>query len=534
MANLIQIKRSLNTATPSSLANGELAYTANGDVLFIGSNGNVEAVGGKRTPGTLTANQALVANSTSGIDKVVVANLVPTQIYANGSFGSAGQVLTSNGSTSYWTEPFTGNIQNLTAGDGLVSNSTGIHVLANSGIIANSTGTFVDDASLSIATSQLTGDVTLGTQTSGNYVATITAGAGISGSSSTEGGTPTIAVVPNTGIIANSSGVFVDSTYISSIDANNATYLNGQLASYYTNYSDTAAATAYSNATSYADTAAATAYTNATSYADTAAATAYSNAVSFANTAAGTAYSNATSYADTAAATAYSNATSYADTAAGTAYSNAIAYAASNTYVNSTFAPLASPTFTGTVTVSGNLDINGTLTTIDATNLSVNDSIIELGRNNSADTLDIGFYGTYNDGVEKYTGLIWDTSTDKYELFHNTQTEPTTTLNTSGTGYTTATLKAFLESGALISNSSVVNITANSTVSVALTANTLSLTSALPGTSGGTGLSSYTNQDLLVANSSNGFTALGVGSEGYVLQVSSGTVSWGTLDGGTF
>ena len=39
MANLIQIKRSLNTATAPSLANGELAFTANGDHLFIGSNG---------------------------------------------------------------------------------------------------------------------------------------------------------------------------------------------------------------------------------------------------------------------------------------------------------------------------------------------------------------------------------------------------------------------------------------------------------------------------------------------------------------
>ena len=36
--------------------------------------------------------------------------------------------------------------------------------------------------------------VALTTDTTGNYVATITAGSGISGSSSTEGGTPTIAV----------------------------------------------------------------------------------------------------------------------------------------------------------------------------------------------------------------------------------------------------------------------------------------------------------------------------------------------------
>lgn len=54
---------------------------------------------------------------------------------------------------------------------------------------------------------------------------------------------------------------------------------------------------------------------------------------------------------------AISNAANYTDTKAGEAYSNAIAYAASNTYVNDTFAPKLNPTFTGTVilpTVSAN------------------------------------------------------------------------------------------------------------------------------------------------------------------------------------
>ena len=106
MANQIQIKRSTTTATPGSLANGELAFSSNGDVLFIGANGAVEPIGGKRTPGVLTANQALVANSTSGIDKVIVANLQPTFVYANGASGTVGQVLTSNSSGGlFWSAP---------------------------------------------------------------------------------------------------------------------------------------------------------------------------------------------------------------------------------------------------------------------------------------------------------------------------------------------------------------------------------------------------------------------------------------------
>lgn len=88
--------------------------------------------------------------------------------------------------------------------------------------------------------------------------------------------------------------------------------------------------------------------------------TAYSNAASYADTKAATAYSNATSYADTKAATAYSNATSYADTKAATAYTNAVAYAASNSYVNSTFAPLAGAAFTGNVSFAANVTIANT------------------------------------------------------------------------------------------------------------------------------------------------------------------------------
>ena len=81
MANQIQIKRSSGTALPTSVAVGELAYSGNGEVLFIGSvNGtansaNVVAIGGARNPGILTANQAIVTNSSSWVDVVKTAKL---------------------------------------------------------------------------------------------------------------------------------------------------------------------------------------------------------------------------------------------------------------------------------------------------------------------------------------------------------------------------------------------------------------------------------------------------------------------------
>jgi hypothetical protein len=109
MSNQIQIKRSSTTATPSSLNPGELAYSnaiGGSGVLFIGSTdgATVVPIGGVRNPGTLTANQALVANSTSGINKVIAANVELQYLVANGSPGTSGYVLFSggNGSNAYW------------------------------------------------------------------------------------------------------------------------------------------------------------------------------------------------------------------------------------------------------------------------------------------------------------------------------------------------------------------------------------------------------------------------------------------------
>jgi len=101
----IQIKRSLATAGPATLANGEVAYSSLTDKLYIGSPAgpvaNVIAIGGRQFPGTLTANQALVANSLLGINQIQVANIVALgQITANNSaLGSPGNVLLSGGTS---------------------------------------------------------------------------------------------------------------------------------------------------------------------------------------------------------------------------------------------------------------------------------------------------------------------------------------------------------------------------------------------------------------------------------------------------
>ena len=95
----------------------------------------------------------------------------------------------------------------------------------------------------------------------------------------------------------------------------------------------------------------------------------------------------------------------------------------------------------GNATITGNLTVNGTTTTINTQTLSVEDPLIELAKDNTANSLDIGFYGKYNDGTARYLGLFADASdTNRFKLFKGTTAQPTTTVDTGGTGYEYANL----------------------------------------------------------------------------------------------
>ena len=94
----------------------------------------------------------------------------------------------------------------------------------------------------------------------------------------------------------------------------------------------------------------------------------------------------------------------------------------------------------GSLTIAQNLTVNGTTTTVNTDTLSVEDPLIELARDNSENSVDVGLYGKYSldSGVTtKYSGLFKDASdSDKFKLFKGLEVEPTSTVNTSGTGYT--------------------------------------------------------------------------------------------------
>ena len=116
----------------------------------------------------------------------------------------------------------------------------------------------------------------------------------------------------------------------------------------------------------------------------------------------------------------------------------------------------------GNMTVGGNLTVSGSTTTVSSTSLAVTDSTVKVAKDNAANAVDFGYYGQYVDGsTTKYAGLLWDASeSNKFRLFHGNQSEPTTTVNTGGTGHATGTLLANVE-GSLTGNASTASALAS-------------------------------------------------------------------------
>lgn len=107
-------------------------------------------------------------------------------------------------------------------------------------------------------------------------------------------------------------------------------------------------------------------------------------------------------------------------------------------------------TFPNNVVVSGNLTINGTATYVNTQSVSTKDPLIAVANaNTSSDAVDIGLYGEYYDTTDlriEYTGIFRDASdAGKFKIFSGLVDEPTNVVNTSGTGYTVATLVANVE-----------------------------------------------------------------------------------------
>ena len=100
------------------------------------------------------------------------------------------------------------------------------------------------------------------------------------------------------------------------------------------------------------------------------------------------------------------------------------------------------------VTISGDLTVSGDTTTVNTSTLAVEDPLVSLATgNNSSDAVDIGIYGLYDTSGSQdlYGGIFRDAGDGKWKVFKDNQAAPTTTVNTSGTGYAVGTIVANLE-----------------------------------------------------------------------------------------
>ncbi len=88
-----------------------------------------------------------------------------------------------------------------------------------------------------------------------------------------------------------------------------------------------------------------------------------------------------------------------------------------------------STTLDGSLTVDGDLIVNGTTTTVSAQDLVVSDPLIYIGEGNTANLVDLGLVSSYNDGTYQHSGIVRDSSANKWKLFKGVTDEPTTTVN---------------------------------------------------------------------------------------------------------
>ena len=88
-----------------------------------------------------------------------------------------------------------------------------------------------------------------------------------------------------------------------------------------------------------------------------------------------------------------------------------------------------STTLDGALVVQGDLTVNGTTFSASATSITIEDNLVQLAHQNSANTVDLGLVVAYNDGSAKHAGIVRDVSDSKWKLFKGVTTEPSATVD---------------------------------------------------------------------------------------------------------
>lgn len=389
MASTIKLKRSLTPgAVPGSLAAGELAINIPDKKLFSSNGSSVFNVSG---------DQYNLTSGTSAQGKAQVTLSVDNQALSNDSIeflGGTGITVTRNANASI-----------TFASTGSVSQADNLSTARNISLGGDLSGSASFDGSSDVtinATIQ-NNSVALGTDTTGNYVSTVAAGPGIDVAGS---GSETAAVTVGLAatIAANTTGNAATATQLAT---QRAIALGGDLSG-----------TANFDGTSDI----------------TISASIGNDAVALGTQTTGNYAASVTGTANEIAVT--------GSAGEGTAFTVGLT---DNVTVPNNLTVTGNTALAGDLTVDGNLEVNGTLTYIDSTTVTIGDNMLKLANTNNADTIDTGFYSLYNNGGNKYTGLVRDATDGSYYLFDGLTTEPGQTINFGAA--TISTLNAVIDGG---------------------------------------------------------------------------------------
>lgn len=501
------------TGTTLTTANVHASETVNASVLSVGTN--------------------FIANTS----RVTVGSGVGFS--ANGSLGSANQVLRSNGSSIYWADDV-GDISGITAGNGLSGGGTSgditVNVLANNGVLANTSGVWA------VAANGISVDSSGINVVGGNGLVANSTGVHIGQGNGISVSADAIRVQQANGIAVNAGGVYVDAA--AGLVAN-ATGLHVGAGNGISVSADAVGVSAGTDGGLISNT------TGVWVKAGT--------GVTVNSTGVSIGQPIGTTDNVTFANVVTTKLTATGNVQLGDSSADIVSFGA---LVNTHFIPSANLTysvgsntlrwnevhagnvhgveghFDSSVYVGGDIFVTGNLVTTNVQSVVISDPMIYLAGNNyTSDLVDIGFAANYFDGVtERHTGLYRDFTDGEYKLFTNSEQELSGNnhVNAAANGYTLAVLHTYLVSGGLSTNSTSANLVANSTFAVGIVANTLTLSTALAGTEGGTGWKNTVSQSILVGNTSNGYDRLALGTSGYVLQSNGSALVYDVLDGGSF
>jgi len=208
-----------------------------------------------------------------------------------------------------------------------------------------------------------------------------------------------------------------------------------------------------------------------------------------------------------------------------TVSANTVSFAVDNTVIR-TLASVGPQTIDTDLTITGNVNITGNVTTHSSQDFVVNDPIILLANNNIGDLLDIGFVGHYvESGNTLHAGLVRHAATDTFYLFKDylPHIQENNILNIADPTLVVSGLAANLISKAseidtISSSTGTVTISGDLNVTGdividdlqvdVITANSLSLTNALTVPNGGTGVTSFTSGQIVIGSGTNGLTQI--------------------------